>query len=39
MTEAQFSELLDHLENFQLMVFIGLAFVLIGLGWLIGGQR
>ncbi len=39
MTDAQFSELLDHLDNFQLLVFIGLCFVLIALGWLIGGQR
>ncbi|CAH8189085.1 conserved hypothetical protein [Vibrio aestuarianus] len=39
MTDAQFTELLARLDNFQLMVFIALCLVLMGIGWLNGGQR
>ncbi len=39
MTDIQFDELLAHLDNFQLMVFIGFCFVLVGIGWFVGGQR
>lgn len=39
MTDAQFNELIALLENFQLMVFIGISFLLVGVGWFIGGQR
>ena len=39
MTDIQFNELLARLDNFQLMVFIALCFVLLGIGWMIGGQR
>ena len=39
MTDAQFSELMSHLDNFQLMVFLGICFLLIAQGWIVGGQR
>lgn len=39
MTDAQFTQLIELLENFQLMMFIGLCFVLFGIGLLWGGQR
>lgn len=39
MTDAQFTELLARLDNFQLMVFIGLCFVILSLAWIVGGQR
>ncbi|CAH0539797.1 hypothetical protein VMF7928_02454 [Vibrio marisflavi CECT 7928] len=39
MTDAQFTQLIEHLENFQLMVFIGLCFVIWGIGMIWGGQR
>lgn len=39
MTDAQFNQLIALLENFQLMAFVGFCFVLVGIGWLIGGQR
>lgn len=39
MTDTQFNQLISLLENFQLMVFVGLCFLLVGIGWFIGGQR
>lgn len=39
MTDIQFDQLIATIENFKLMVFIGINFVLLGIGWQIGGQR
>ncbi len=39
MTDAQFDQLIALFENLTLVVFIGYLFVLLGIGWLIGGQR
>ncbi|EGU31011.1 hypothetical protein VII00023_20742 [Vibrio ichthyoenteri ATCC 700023] len=39
MTDIQFNQLIALLENFQLMVFIALCVVILGIGWFIGGQR
>ncbi len=39
MTDAQFTELMARIDNFQLMVFLGICFLLVALGWIAGGQR
>ncbi len=39
MTETQFAELMARLDNFQLMVFLGICVLLVALGWMVGGQR
>ena len=39
MKDAQFTEFMAAFDNFQLMVFIGLLFVILGIGMIFGGQR
>lgn len=39
MTDAQFIELMDKLDSLYLMVFVGLIVILMGVGWIAGGQR
>lgn len=39
MTDTQFETLTALLENIQLMMFIGFCFVILGIAWIIGGQR
>jgi hypothetical protein len=39
MTDAQFIELMSKLDSLYLMVFVGLVVILLGIGWIAGGQR
>lgn len=39
MTDAQFTELMGKLDSLYLMVFVGLVVILLGIGWIAGGQR
>lgn len=39
MTDAQFIELMGKLDSLYLMVFVGLVVILLGIGWIAGGQR
>ncbi|MBL4303852.1 DUF2627 family protein [Vibrio fluvialis] len=39
MTDAQFTELMSKLDSLYLMVFVGLIVILLGIGWIAGGQR
>lgn len=39
MTDAQFTQLMEALDSLWMLVYVGILAILLGIGWLVGGQR
>ncbi len=39
MTDAQFIQLMQKMDSLWMLIFLGILAILLGIGWLVGGQR
>ncbi len=39
MTDEQFIQLMQKMDSLWMLIFLGILVMLLGIGWLVGGQR
>lgn len=39
MTDEQFIQLMQKMDSLWMLIFLGILVILLGIGWLVGGQR
>jgi hypothetical protein len=39
MTDEQFIQLMQKMDSLWMLIFLGILVMVLGIGWLVGGQR